>query len=107
MKAMPKAPLIVKAVMYYPVCRGAGQWSADVAGLMLLGQNDDIALPVLCDAVAKGMPSDKLHVIVYPNARHGFDMRNLPDRADLPFGSPGHHADAADASWKAVREFLK
>jgi dienelactone hydrolase len=74
---------------------------------MLLGQADDIALPVLCDAVAKGMPAEKLHMIVYPNARHGFDMRNLPDRADPPPGSPTYNADAADASWKAVREFLR
>jgi len=88
LKAMPKPPLITKVVLYYPVCRGAGAWSADVASLMLLGQNDDIALPVLCEAVAREASPEKLHVIVYPNARHGFDMRNLPDRPDPPTGSP-------------------
>jgi dienelactone hydrolase len=98
---------ITDLVMYYPVCRGAGPWSADVAGLMLLGQIDDIALPVLCDAVAKGMPSNKLHVIAYPNARHGFDMRGLPERADLPSGSPAYNAEAADASWLTVLRFLR
>ena len=107
MKAMPGAPPIAKAVMYYPVCRGAGPWSADVAGLMLLGQVDDIAFPALCDAVAKGMPSDKLRVITYPNARHGFDMRGLPERADLPSGSPSYNDEAAAASWSVVLDFLK
>jgi dienelactone hydrolase len=107
LKAMPGTPPIAKVVLYYPVCRGAGPWSADVNGLMLLGQSDDIALPALCDPIAKGMPADKLRVISYPKARHGFDMRNLPDRPDLPSGSPAYNADAADASWQAVREFLK
>ena len=107
LRAMPGAPPIAKAVMYYPVCRGAGPWSADVAGLMLLGQIDDIALPALCDAVAKGMSSDKLRVITYPNARHGFDMRGLPERADLPSGSPSYNAEAANTSWLTVLSFLR
>jgi dienelactone hydrolase len=107
LKAMPVASPIARAVMYYPVCRAAGPWSADVAGLMLLGQIDDIALPALCDAVAKGMPSDKLRVITYPNARHGFDMRGLPESADLPSGSPSYNAEAANASWLTVLSFLR
>ena len=71
-------PPFSKAVMYYPVCRGSGTWSAATAGLMLLGAVDDIALPALCNAVAKGVPTEKLKVISYPNAHHGFDMRGLP-----------------------------
>jgi dienelactone hydrolase len=107
LKAMPAAPPIAKAVMYYPVCRGAGPWSAGVAALMLLGGIDDIALPTLCEAVVKGMASDKLRAITYPNARHGFDMRGLPERADLPSGSPSYNAEAANASWLTVLSFLR
>jgi dienelactone hydrolase len=107
LKAMPPQPSIAKAVMYYPVCRGAGPWSARVPGLMLLGGSDDVASPALCDAIAKGVPADRLRVITYPNARHGFDLRGLPEGSGQPAGAPVYSAEAADASWTAVRDFLK
>jgi dienelactone hydrolase len=96
---------LARAVMYYPVCRGAVPWSGNVAGLMLLGAADDIAYPNLCDAVAKGMPPEKLEVITYANARHGFDMRGLPENSAS--GAPGYNAETAGASWAAVMSFLK
>jgi dienelactone hydrolase len=107
LKAMPSDSQITKAVMYYPVCRGAVPWSANVTGLMLLGGIDDIAFPALCDTVIRGMQPDKLRTVTYPNARHGFDMRGLGERADLPSGSPGYNAEAATASWSVVTDFLK
>jgi dienelactone hydrolase len=72
---------------------------------MLLGAADDIAYPNLCDAVAKGMPAEKLKVITYADARHGFDMRGSLEKS-AP-GAPGFNAEAAGASWAAVMEFLK
>ena len=75
LKAMPAKPSITKAVMYYPVCRGAGRWSGTTPALMPLGAADDVASPALCTAVAKGAPPESLRVITYPNARHGFDHR--------------------------------
>jgi dienelactone hydrolase len=78
-----------------------------VSGLVLLGAADDIALPALCNAVTSGMPPEKLRVITYPNARHGFDMRGLPDPASPPSGTPGYNAEASKASWAAVSEFLQ
>jgi dienelactone hydrolase len=46
-------------------------------------------------------------VVVYSNARHAFDVRGLPERAEYPFGTLGYKADAAAASWAAVLDFLK
>ena len=74
---------------------------------MLLGAADDVAFPALCTAVAKGVPAELLRVITYPNARHGFDQRGLPERSDPPSGSPVYNAEASSASWTAVREFLQ
>ena len=107
LKTMPTPSTFTKVVLYYPVCRGATPWTAAVTGLLLLGEKDDIAFPNLCNAVVNGMPPDKLRTITYPNARHGFDMRGLPDRPDQPSGAPGYNADAARASWSAVLDFLK
>jgi dienelactone hydrolase len=105
MKSASSDEPIAKAVMYYPVCRGAPPWSSTVAGLMLLGAKDDIAVPTLCDRVSKDMSPERLRVVTYPNARHGFDMRGLP--TDAPAGAPAYNAEAAQASWAAVMEFLK
>jgi dienelactone hydrolase len=106
LKAMPPQPLISKAVMYYPVCRGASPWSVDVVGLMLLGGKDDIASPTLCKPVVGGVAADRLTVITYPEARHGFDMRGVQGRADQP-GAPVYNPEAAKASWATVLDFLK
>jgi dienelactone hydrolase len=92
--------------MYYPVCRGAVPWSASVVGLMLLGAKDDVAYPTLCKPVADSVPANRVRVITYPDARHGFDNRGFPDHADLP-GAPVYDREAAKASWAAVLEFLK
>jgi dienelactone hydrolase len=105
LKTMPPDPPIARAVMYYPLCRGAVSWTAAVSGLMLLGEKDDVAYPALCDPVVKNMPADRFRVITYPNARHGFDMRGLPEHNPSP-GTPAYNADAAKASWAAVVNFL-
>jgi dienelactone hydrolase len=104
----PGTPIIAKAVMYYPDCRGTKPWSASrVAALMLLGAIDDVARPAVCDAAMKGVSPDRLRTITYPNARHAFDVRALPEHEELPFGSVGYNADAAKESWAAVVEFLR
>ena len=105
LNAAPTDPPIAKAVLYYPVCRGAGPWSSMTSGLILLGAADDIASPALCNTVAKGAPAEKLKVIIYPNARHGFDMRGLPETQGA--GAPAYNPEAAIASWAAVLECLK
>jgi len=85
LRTMPAPPAFTKAVLYYPVCRGAAPWSAAATALMLLDERDDIAFPDLCNAVGKAMPAERLRMIMYPGARHGFDMRGLPD-GDHPAG---------------------
>ena len=106
LETMPPDTPIAKVVMYYPVCRGASAWSTPAVGLILLGAMDDIAYPALCEAVVKGMSPDKLRVITYPNARHGFDMRGLPERSDHLAGAPAYNPDAAKASWSEGTRIL-
>jgi dienelactone hydrolase len=104
----PGPPMFAKAVMYYPDCRGEKSWSVEgVAALMLLGAIDDVARPALCEAVAKGAPPDTLRQFLYPDARHAFDVRSLPERAEYPFGTIGYNAEAAKASWATVLDFLR
>ena len=106
LKVMPPDPPVAKAVMYYPVCRGAVPWSVPVIGLMLLGTKDDVAYPTLCKPVVDGVPADRLRVVTYQEAHHGFDNRGFPEQADQS-GAPVYNAEAAKASWATVLEFLK
>lgn len=107
LEAMPVgSPPIVKAAFYYPVCSRAKPWSSSgITTLMLLGGADEVALPKLCDPVIRGAPPGSLRTIVYPDARHAFDNKSLPERAE--FGRIGYNAGAADASWRAVLDFLQ
>ena len=107
LKAMPHEPPIAKAVLYYPVCRGTLPWSAPVRALMLLGGKDDIALPKLCKPIIDAIAADRLQVITFPDARHGFDAQSLPAPADPSPGVPAYNAEAAKAAWAAVLEFLR
>jgi dienelactone hydrolase len=102
-------PVLSRAVMYYPDCRGEAAWTASgITGLMLLGANDDVARPAQCEPVARQqVPSGSLRVISYPQAYHSFDVRSLPERAEYPFGTLGYNAEAAAGSWGAVVDFLK
>jgi dienelactone hydrolase len=72
---------------------------------MLLGGADDIAASALCNAVTNGIAPGKVNTITYPSARHGFDIRGLPD-SKVP-GAPVYDPDGAAASWAAVMEFLR
>jgi dienelactone hydrolase len=109
LRAMPSGPpIFAKAVMYYPDCRGETPWSAaGVAALMLMGAGDDVARPAVCDPVVGGASPNKLRAVSYPNALHAFDMRGLPERTKYPFGTIGYNAEAANASWATVLDFLR
>ena len=105
---MPAGPaLFAKAVLYYPVCRGAAPWHAPgVSVLLLTGGKDNVARPALCDPVVRAAPPGSVRAVQYADAYHGFDSRGLPARTDYPFGAAGYNAAAAAASWAAVRNFL-
>jgi dienelactone hydrolase len=109
LKAMPTGtPLLTKAVMYYPDCRGEIAWSGSaIPALMFFGADDDVARPALCAAVIKGAPQNGSRVVTYPNAYHAFDVSSLPQRAQYPFGILGYNAQAADDSWRTIRDFLR
>jgi len=105
--AMPSGPpLLTKAVTYFPDCRGTMPWSSpSVSVLMLMGAMDVVAVPALCQQALKDVSSQSLRMVLYPDARHGFDMGNLPERTE--FGRLGYHPEAAKASWTAVLDFLR
>jgi len=101
-------------ILFYPGCLGHKQLPGTTPILMLLGAKDDWVSPAACEALAKSAAAAgrPVTVVVYPNARHGFDateVRKLTIVAEARGGrgatvdyDPAAHEDAE----KQVRAFL-
>jgi dienelactone hydrolase len=97
-----------RAVVYYPDCRSVKPWKAATPVLMLLAGDDDVAPGKPCQAAAKKSAApDSVKIVVYPGAHHGFDVSELPPKTQYPFGTIGHHPQAASAAWEEIQQFLK
>ena len=99
---------IARAVTYYPDCRSARPWKVATPLLMLLAGDDDVAPGRLCEtAIQKNAMPAAVKTVTYPGALHAFDASELPAKMQGPFGTLGHHPQAAAASWEEVLQFLK
>lgn len=101
---MDRQPPVDAAVAFYPVCRGLHPWKINVPTLVLLAGRDDIAPPALCeDLIVRG--AGRVEIRMYPEARHSFDMTDLPPPAPsraFPGRTVGFDADAARRAWDDV-----
>jgi dienelactone hydrolase len=101
-------PGFSRAVVYYPDCRALEPWKTPTPVLMLLGGDDDMTPARLCqDAVTKVATPTAVKVVVYPGARHAFDVPDLPATMKLGFATIGYHAKATAAAQKEVEQFLR
>lgn len=99
---------ISRAVVFYPDCRPVKPWKRPTPTLVLLAGDDDVAPGKACQAVVKkNAVPDAVKIVVYPGARHGFDVAELPPKMRYPFGTIGHDPRAAAAAWEEVQQFLK
>jgi len=104
----PAALGFSRAVVYYPDCRALRPWKPALPILMLLGGDDDMTPPQLCqDAVKQVTAPASVKVVVYPGALHGFDVSELPAKMRNGFATMGYHPEAAAASTKEVEQFLR
>jgi dienelactone hydrolase len=61
----------------------------------------------LCQELVKRLGDQPIEVHVYPEARHAFDVPDLPPFTRLPNGGPiGHDPRSAAAACEEVRRFL-
>jgi len=99
-------PVQVKAVVaYYPHCQLIQQkWESKVPVLVLVGAIDNITPLRFCKGLFDDLP---VTVRVYENARHCFDMSELPAERHYEFGTIGYNEAAAKAAWQEVTKFLK
>jgi dienelactone hydrolase len=94
------------AAAFYPVCAGLQPWKSNVPVLLLLGGQDDIAPAAPCQTLVRGAgPAAPVVVHMYPNARHSFDMSDLPPMAPsraFAGKTVGYDAEATRQAWAHV-----
>jgi dienelactone hydrolase len=97
-----------RAIAYYPVCWGVDTpWPTKVPLLMLLAGRDELSSTPLCQELVGRLGEQPIEVHVYPDARHAFDVPDLPPFTRLPNGAPiGQDSPSAAAAREEVRRFL-
>ncbi|WP_448188575.1 dienelactone hydrolase family protein [Azospirillum sp. sgz301742] len=80
------------AVAFYPGCRvvsGNPDWQPSGPLLILIGENDDWTPPEPCEQLAgRDSVKDRLELVVYPDAVHGFDLPPTPVRTRKNLATP-------------------
>jgi dienelactone hydrolase len=102
-------PPLDAAVAFYPLCRGLRPWRTNVPTLVLLAGLDDIAPPAYCTDLI-GRSAGRVQVHTFPEARHSFDMSDLPPVAPsraFARQTVGFHAEAARQAWSEVLEHFR
>jgi dienelactone hydrolase len=95
-------------VAYYPYCRDLQPWQAKVPALSLMGRSGRSrtagGLPTgFCATAARHHPSGARF---YPEARHGFDVSDLPPYAKFGSEIVGYNAAADAAAAREVEQFM-
>ncbi|WP_085554949.1 dienelactone hydrolase family protein [Azospirillum agricola] len=105
------------AIAFYPGCKtplGDEDWQPDGPLLMLVGEKDDWNPPQSCVELSKrDVVKERMELVVYPNAYHGFDAPDAPvrkrkDLATVPGGTAhvGTDEDARNDAIARVTSFL-
>lgn len=102
-----RGPLpFTRAAVFYPDCRALEPLKITVPVLMLLGAEDDMTPSRLCEDVSRrSTPPGMVTTVVYPGARHAFDVPELPAKMRYGLATIGHHPQAA-AAWEEQQRFL-
>ena len=98
-----------RAIAYYPACWTVRTpWRSKVPLLVLLAGRDDVSSNVACTELLKRVGEyHPIQVRMYPEARHAFDVRELPPLLPWRSGTTlGHDPNAAAAAWEEVKRFL-
>jgi dienelactone hydrolase len=108
LSSAPDRPLegVRAVVLFYPYCGIAartGVWEPEIPALLLLGREDQTALPGPCIAMAEGLRDSGrvAETHVYEGAVHGFDHAGRPGHPN-----PRYHPQAARQARSALLDFL-
>ena len=99
--------VLSRAILYYPYCMRSETFEHRIPVLVLRGGSDTVAPPHLCRTALESKPGNQsVKIIVYANARHGFDLSELPPKIEYAYGTLGYDPKADAAAWTEVLRFL-
>lgn len=109
--AMENLAPVRGVVAFYPVCVGVRPWPAPVPVLIQAGERDEQTPPETCRELGNPLAlRQSIDILVYSEARHGFDVAPVPVGRVTP-GRSGrlgaYDQRAAIAAWKALEQFLR
>jgi dienelactone hydrolase len=85
----------------------ATPWAVRIPLLLLLAGQDELSSTRACQELVERLgESQPIEVHVYPEARHAFDVPDLPALLPRPGGAIGHDPDATAAAREEVNRFL-
>jgi dienelactone hydrolase len=92
------------AAAFYPPCANEAGARLGIPTLILVGANDDVTPATDCERLAARQPKVKL--VVYPGARHGFDLPEFGGGTPILGMTLAYDRASAEESKAELRAFL-
>jgi len=104
-----REPVALDAVVaYYPWLRTMGRWSGEVPVLLHCADLDDVAPCGHVEKMISEQPRhDRVQVLHYPQARHGFSNPGLPAQTNYESRTAGYDEVSARTAWSQTMSFLR
>lgn len=95
------------AAAFYPPCANEADASLKIPTLILVGANDDVTPAADCERLAARQAGLMAKLVVYPGARHGFDLPEFGGGRQVMGMTLAYDRNAGQRSWAELRDFLK
>jgi dienelactone hydrolase len=94
------------AAALYPPCANEADARLAIPTLILVGDKDDVTPAADCAALAKRQAPGQAKLVVYPGARHGFDLPEFGAGRQVMGMTLAYDRNAAQRAWAVLRGFL-
>jgi dienelactone hydrolase len=99
-------PRFKAAAAFYPPCENEANARLEIPTLILVGGMDDVTPAADCARLAAAQPGSTVKLVVYPRARHGFDLTEFGAGRQVMGMTLAYDRDAAARSRAELRDFL-
>jgi dienelactone hydrolase len=94
------------AAAFYPPCANEADATLAIPTLILVGASDDVTPAADCRRLMAGQPGSLVKLVVYPGARHGFDLPEFGAGTQVLGMTLAYDRLAAEKSRAELRDFL-
>ena len=89
------------AAAFYPPCANEADATLSIPTLILVGAKDDVTPAADCAALAKRQGPGAVRLVVYPAARHGFDLPEFGAGRQVMGMTLAYDRNAAERAWRS------